>query len=98
MFLTSYSFNFFNIFVNPIALDAIGWRYYFVFVVVLVAMIVTVWFFYVETRGMTLEGIAALFDGDDVPAGDNLDKVNDIDGAHDEEKGNLDNVESSKRK
>ncbi|WQF77419.1 Putative major facilitator, sugar transporter, major facilitator superfamily [Colletotrichum destructivum] len=98
MFLTSYSFNFFNIFVNPIALDPIGWKYYFVFVVVLVAMIITVWFYYVETRGMTLEGIAALFDGDDVLAGDNLDKVIDIDGAHDEEKGSLDNVESSKRK
>ncbi|KAF5521712.1 Lactose permease [Colletotrichum aenigma] len=65
MFLTSYSFNFFNIFVNPIALDAIGWKYYFVFLVILVVMIATVWFYYIETRGLTLEQIAALCDQDD---------------------------------
>lgn len=57
--------NFFNTFVNPIALEAIGWKYYFVFIVVLVAMGLTVYFFYPETRGYTLEHIAVIFDGDD---------------------------------
>ncbi|CAG5150012.1 uncharacterized protein ALTATR162_LOCUS2519 [Alternaria atra] len=57
--------NFFNTFVNPIALEAIGWKYYFVFIVVLVAMGLTVYFYYPETRGYTLEHMAVIFDGDD---------------------------------
>lgn len=56
--------NFFNTFVNPIALEAIGWKYYFVFIIVLVAMGFTVYFFYPETRGYTLEHMAVIFDGD----------------------------------
>ncbi|KAJ4316125.1 hypothetical protein N0V94_005613 [Neodidymelliopsis sp. IMI 364377] len=56
--------NFFNTFVNPIALEAIGWKYYFVFIVVLVAMGLTVYFFYPETRGYTLEHMVVIFDGD----------------------------------
>ncbi|KAL3450805.1 sugar transporter [Aspergillus insuetus] len=55
---------FFNIFVNPIALGAIGWKYYIVFVVILVVVIVTVWFLYPETKGYTLEEMATIFDGD----------------------------------
>ncbi|KAJ9656698.1 hypothetical protein H2201_008457 [Coniosporium apollinis] len=56
---------FFNIFINPIALESIGWRYYIVFIVVLVTMIITVWFWYPETRGHSLEQMAVLFDGED---------------------------------
>lgn len=55
---------FFNTFVNPIALEAIGWRYYFVFLAVLIAMGFTTYFFYPETRGHTLEQMAVIFDGD----------------------------------
>lgn len=55
---------FFNIFVNAIALDAIGWKYYFVFVAVLAVMLVTVYFVYPETRGHTLEQMAVIFDKD----------------------------------
>jgi hypothetical protein len=36
-----------------------------VFIVVLVAMGLTVYFFYPETRGYTLEHMAVIFDGDD---------------------------------
>ncbi|KPM39521.1 hypothetical protein AK830_g7040 [Neonectria ditissima] len=60
---------FFNTFINPIALEAIQWKYYFVFVAVLVAMIITVWFYYPETRGRTLENMSWLFDGEDAVAG-----------------------------
>jgi Sugar (and other) transporter len=56
---------FFNTFVNPIALEAIGWKYYLVFVVVLVLFGLTAYFFYPETRGHTLEQMAVIFDGED---------------------------------
>ncbi|KAL6405893.1 general substrate transporter [Ilyonectria robusta] len=54
----------FNVFVNPIALSAIGWKYYLVFVAVLVSYGVTAYYFYPETRGYTLEEMAIVFDGD----------------------------------
>jgi H+/Cl- antiporter ClcA len=60
---------FFNSFVNAIALDAIGWKYYIVFAVILFIFIFVVYFTYPETRGHTLEQIAVIFDGDEaVPA------------------------------
>ncbi|KAK2051850.1 MFS general substrate transporter [Colletotrichum caudatum] len=48
---------FFNTFIDPIALDAIQWKHYSVFVVILVAMLFSVWFTYPETRGRTLENM-----------------------------------------
>ncbi|KAH8742787.1 hypothetical protein F5883DRAFT_441795, partial [Diaporthe sp. PMI_573] len=55
---------FFNNFINPIALEAIQRKYYFIFVVILVPMVVIIWLYYPETRGRTLENMAWLFDGD----------------------------------
>ncbi|KAL1632976.1 hypothetical protein SLS56_003263 [Neofusicoccum ribis] len=55
----------FNTFVNPIALDAIGWKYYIVFVVILIVYGITAYFWYPETKGLSLERVALLFDGDD---------------------------------
>ncbi|KAJ6150944.1 hypothetical protein N7470_007538 [Penicillium chermesinum] len=63
---------FFNTFVNPIALAAIGWKYYFVFLGVLITFGITAYFFYPETRGYTLEQIAVIFDGSDVRDSDGL--------------------------
>lgn len=60
-----------NIFVNPIAMENIGWKYYIVFICIIVAYGITAFFFYPETRGHTLEQIANIFDGVDgsgVPA------------------------------
>ncbi|KAH8601507.1 glucose transporter HXT1 [Bisporella sp. PMI_857] len=51
-----------NIFVNPIALEAIGWKYYLVFVVILVGVCIICYFYYPETRGHTLEEMAVIFD------------------------------------
>jgi Sugar (and other) transporter len=61
---------FFNTFVNPIALAAIGWKYYFVFLAVLIVFGFTAYFFYPETKGYSLEQIAIVFDGDDAEVGD----------------------------
>ncbi|GJC80782.1 MFS glucose transporter mfs1 [Colletotrichum liriopes] len=60
---------FFNTFVNPVALESIQWKYYFVFLAVLVAMIISVWFYYPETRGRTLENMAFLFDSETAEVG-----------------------------
>ncbi len=56
---------FFNIFVNPIALEAIHWKYYLVYVAILIVITITIWFCYPETNGHSLEEIARIFDGDD---------------------------------
>lgn len=56
---------FFNLFVNPIALNSIAWKYYIVYVAILILICFTCYFFYPETRGRSLEEIAVVFDGDD---------------------------------
>ncbi|KAJ5198249.1 hexose transporter protein [Penicillium cinerascens] len=54
----------FNQYVNPVALDAIHWKYYLVYCVFLVFEIIIVWKFYLETKGIPLEEIVKKFDGD----------------------------------
>lgn len=54
---------FFNTFVNPIALEEIAWKYYIVFIVVLMCFGLTAYFFYPETNGYSLEQMAVIFDG-----------------------------------
>lgn len=54
----------FNQFVNSIALEAIAWKYYIVYIVLLVGILVTVFYVYPETRGYSLEEMAVVFDGD----------------------------------
>ncbi|KAJ5378246.1 uncharacterized protein N7496_005655 [Penicillium cataractarum] len=54
--------NIFNSFVSPIALDAIGWKYYLVYVAMLVQFLIVVYFFFPETRGYKLEDISELFE------------------------------------
>jgi hypothetical protein len=56
---------FFNIFVNPIALDSIAWKYYLVYVVILLVILANIWFFYPETNNHSLEEMARIFDGAD---------------------------------
>ncbi|KAH6676928.1 lactose permease [Plectosphaerella plurivora] len=59
----------FNQWVNPLGLEALQWRFYFVYIAILVIECLVIYFFFVETRGPTLEEIAILFDGEDSPAG-----------------------------
>ncbi|KAF4898898.1 Lactose permease [Colletotrichum fructicola] len=52
-------------FCNPIGLENIGWKYYVVFCCFLLFITFTVYFYFPETKGYTLEEIAVIFDGDD---------------------------------
>ncbi|KAJ5759006.1 general substrate transporter [Penicillium odoratum] len=55
-------------FINPVALDSIGWRYYIVFACVSAFSVITNWVLLPETKGYSLEEISQLFD--DEPIGD----------------------------
>jgi hypothetical protein len=61
----------FNQYVNPIGLEALQWRFYFVYIAILVVECICIWFLFVETKGPTLEEIAALFDGEDANVASN---------------------------
>ncbi|KAF9729451.1 Lactose permease 16 [Paraphaeosphaeria minitans] len=62
---------FFNTYINPVALDAIRWKYYIVYCVWLAVELVVVYFFYIETKNTPLEEIARHFDGDAALVGGN---------------------------
>lgn len=55
----------YNSFVNPIAMDAIEWKYYIVYCCVLFVESLVVIFFFPETSGRTLEEVAEVF-GDSI--------------------------------
>jgi hypothetical protein len=55
---------FMNQFVNPIAMDALGWKYYCVYIGWLLVEIITVYLFFPETKGFSLEDISEIFEGD----------------------------------
>jgi len=54
---------FFNTYVNPIALDGIGWKYYIVYCVWILVEIATVYFLFPETHNRTLEELSFMFEG-----------------------------------
>ena len=56
--------NYVALIINPIALEAIAWKYYIVFLVILIVILGTVYFCYPETNGYSLEEIAVIFDGE----------------------------------
>lgn len=59
----------FNSFVNPIAMEALGWKYYLVYVAFLVVISLVVYLFYAETKDHSLEEIADIFEGPAIVAG-----------------------------
>ncbi|TRM63692.1 general substrate transporter [Schizophyllum amplum] len=55
----------FNQYVNPVALKAIAWKYYLVYVCWIAFEIAFIYRYVIETKGKSLEETAALFDGED---------------------------------
>ena len=55
--------NLFSGYTNPIALAAIGWKYYIVWCCVLISNFCIIFFFYPETKSLSLEEVAQMFDG-----------------------------------
>ncbi|KAH7176382.1 general substrate transporter [Dactylonectria macrodidyma] len=49
--------------INPVALKAIGWKYYIVFCCILFFLFGVMWLLFPETKGRTLEQIAEIFEG-----------------------------------
>ncbi|KAF5593418.1 hexose transporter [Fusarium subglutinans] len=64
-----YSPSFFTGYVNPVALDRIGWRYYIFACAVLSVECVFAWWYLPETQGKGLEEIGQIFDGDELLTG-----------------------------
>ncbi|KAH8896058.1 general substrate transporter [Thozetella sp. PMI_491] len=64
--LFTYGAGLFNGFANPIAMEALGWKYYIVWVIMLFVWFIIVWLFFPETSGRTLEEVAQVFDGLDI--------------------------------
>jgi H+/Cl- antiporter ClcA len=54
--------NLFNSFASPVAITAIGWKYYIVYIVLLGQFLVVAYFFFPETRGHSLEQISDIFE------------------------------------
>ncbi|KAI5867745.1 MFS general substrate transporter [Durotheca rogersii] len=57
---------FFNTYVNPVALDRIGWKYYLVYCGWILVEILTVYLLFPETHNRTLEELSFMFEGKDV--------------------------------
>lgn len=73
----------FNQYVNPIAFGHLTWRYYIFYCCWIAFETVFCYFYVVETKGLTLEETAALFDGEDaakqIAAGEALAAVSPAD-------------------
>ncbi|KAJ5169607.1 Major facilitator superfamily domain general substrate transporter [Penicillium coprophilum] len=53
---------FFNQFINPVALAAIRWKYFTVYLGCLVIFMGTIYFLFPETKGLSLEEVARIFE------------------------------------
>lgn len=54
---------FFNTYVNPIAMDRIGWRYYIVYCAWILFEVLVVYLLFPETHNRTLEELSFIFEG-----------------------------------
>lgn len=58
----NWTFNYIVVLITPIGIENIGWRLYIVFTVFNFVFCPIIWFFYVETAGLTLEQVDELFE------------------------------------
>lgn len=61
----------YNSFANPVAMDAIAWRYYIVWCCAIGFNFVMIYLFFPETKGKGLEEVAEVFEGPDNLSGTN---------------------------
>ncbi|KAJ5386544.1 hypothetical protein N7509_009085 [Penicillium cosmopolitanum] len=64
----------YNSFANPVAMEAISWRYYIVWVVMIALNFTLIFFFFPETKNRGLEEVAEIFDGPNALSGTNAMK------------------------
>jgi hypothetical protein len=67
----------FETFAFPYALAAIGWKTYMINASFNVLLVVWIYFFWVETKGLTLEEVDAIFDGEKHSQTPNLKDISD---------------------
>lgn len=51
-----------NTYVNPIALRNVGWKFYIFFLCTTSTILVIIYFFFPEIKGLTLDEISVVFD------------------------------------
>jgi hypothetical protein len=49
-------------FVNPIALAAITWKYYAVYIAIDICYFILIYFYFPETKGLSMEEVSLVFD------------------------------------
>jgi MFS family permease len=57
---------FFNQYINPVAFAAIHWKYFTVYLGCLVIFLGTIWLLFPETKGLSLEEVARIFEKDKI--------------------------------
>lgn len=62
---SKWSFNFLVVMISPVAMANIGYRIYIIFAVLNAVFIAVIFFFYPETKGLTLEQVDRIFEGGD---------------------------------
>lgn len=65
----------FNLFANPIAMEAISWRYYILYCCLNFVIFTTIYFLYPETKGHSLEEIAKVFEAENAAAAVSREQV-----------------------
>ncbi|KAF9266188.1 MFS general substrate transporter [Marasmius fiardii PR-910] len=50
------------LFVNPIGIASLTWKYYIIYIGIIILHLVLIYFFFIETKGRTIEEVALVFD------------------------------------